>query len=128
MDAAVAAALERDTTIDLTTTGRKSGLPRRIEIWILKVDDRLIITGTPGPRDWYANLLADPRCTIHLKQKVQADLNAEAQPVTDRTTRRLVMEHVEANWYRNQGEDLDTLLDDAPMVELILPGWPVRRG
>jgi len=120
----VAAALTRDTTVDITTTGRTSGLARRIEIWILKVDHRLIITGTPGPRDWYANLLAEPRCILHLKQKTRADLPAVAYPVTDRATRMAVMEHVEADWYRNQGEDLETLLAGAPMVELAIPGWP----
>ena len=38
-------------TIDLTTFGRRSGLPRRIEIWWFQVDDRFVITGTPGRRD-----------------------------------------------------------------------------
>ena len=62
MDDDVRTALAKDLTIDLTTTGRHSGRPRRIEIWMLKVGDRIVITGTPGPRDWYANLCADGRC------------------------------------------------------------------
>ena len=52
--------LADDLTIDITTTGRRSGQARRIEIWMLDVDGRFFITGTPGRRDWLANLLADP--------------------------------------------------------------------
>ena len=33
MDASVEEALKNDTVIDITTTGRKSGEARRIEIW-----------------------------------------------------------------------------------------------
>ncbi len=124
MDEAVARALRLDTTIDLTTTGRRTGRPRTIEIWLLKIGDRLVITGTPGPRGWYANLLADPRCTIHLKERVRAELDAVARPVTDPSFRRAVMEHLEARWYRRQGEDLETLVAEAPMVELTIEGWP----
>ncbi len=128
MDPAVAEALRLDSTIDLTTTGRRSGLSRTIEIWMLKIGDRLVITGTPGPRDWYANLLADPRCTVHLKERVRADLAATARPVTDEDFRRQVLEHLEATWYRQQGEDLATLVAEAPMVELTIDGWPPDRG
>ncbi|MFT5267953.1 MAG: hypothetical protein ACI88C_001380 [Acidimicrobiales bacterium] len=34
-----------DMTIDITTTGRHSGGPCRIEIWLLNVDAALSITG-----------------------------------------------------------------------------------
>lgn len=120
----VARAIQRDTTIDLTTTGRRTGRPRRIEIWFLKIGRRLVITGSPGARDWYANLLAHPECVVHLKERIRADVAARATPVVDPEFRREVFEHVEATWYRNQGEDLDTLVAEAPMVELTIDGWP----
>ncbi len=113
----VDAALARDLTIDITTTGRGSGLPRTIEIWFMAVDGRIFITGTPGPRDWYANLLADSSLIFHLKESLRADLPATARPVTDTATRRLVFEHPSAAWYRDQ-TDLEELVADAPMVEL----------
>jgi len=127
VDNAVARALGADTTIDLTTTGRTSGSARRVEIWILKVGDRLVITGTPGPRDWYANLLADPACVIHLKERIRADVAATAAPVLDPAIRAEVFQHLEATWYRNQGESLETLVAEAPMVELSVKGWPKAR-
>ena len=72
----VRAALDADLTIDITTIGRHSGRPRRIEIWFLNIDDRIWIAGTPGPRDWMANLVAEPRFVFHLKESVAADLEA----------------------------------------------------
>lgn len=124
MDDDVREALAKDMTIDLTTIGRTSGQPRKIEIWMIKVGDRIVITGTPGPRDWYANLLADPTCTIHLKERIRADLPATATPITDPAVRTEVFEHVEATWYRRQGEDLETLVAEAPMVQVWIDGWP----
>jgi deazaflavin-dependent oxidoreductase (nitroreductase family) len=112
--------LADDPTIDITTTGRRSGQPRRVEIWMLDVDGRFFITGTPGPRDWLANLRADPRLVIHLKRRAHRDLEARAEPVTDETTRRQVLEHSSARWYRSQTAT-DDLVAAAPMVEVTFP-------
>lgn len=90
MDARVRQALREDRTIDITTTGRRSGAPRRIEIWFHQLDGRLYITGLPGRRGWYANLLADQRLVFHLKQGAQADLAAIARPVADRAERQRI--------------------------------------
>jgi deazaflavin-dependent oxidoreductase (nitroreductase family) len=109
--------LADDLTIDITTTGRRSGLPRRIEIWMLDVDGRFFITGTPGRRDWMANLTADPTLVVHLKRHSNIDLPARATTVDDTDTRRRVLEHLSAAWYRDQ-EPLDTLVATAPMVEI----------
>lgn len=110
-------ALARDLTIDITTTGRRSGRPRTIEIWFLAIDDRIFITGTPGPRDWYANLLADDSLVFHLKESASVDLPATARPVIDEATRRLVFENRAARWYRDQ-TDLEDLVTNAPVVEV----------
>jgi deazaflavin-dependent oxidoreductase (nitroreductase family) len=79
---------DRDRTIDITTTGARSGEPRRIETWFYRVDDRIYLTGLPGKRGWYANLLANPAFTFHLEQ---ADLAATARPVRDASERRRVI-------------------------------------
>ena len=106
-----------DPTVDITTTGRRSGLPRRIEIWMLDVDGRFFITGTPGRRDWMANLLADPRLVVHLKRLAHVDVAATATAVSDVDTRRRVFEHLSAQWYRGQ-TPIDELVDTAPVVEV----------
>ena len=88
MDDAVRQALERDTLIDITTTGRRTGQPRRIEIWFHYQDGRILITGSPGARGWYANMAADPHFTWHFKQSLTRDIPAVATPVTDAAERR----------------------------------------
>ena len=119
MNQAVTTALQSDQTIDITTIGRKSGQPRRIEIWFHNVDDRLFITGTPGRRDWYANLVAHPKFTFHLKQSVQADLPAEARPIVDPKERRDVLGKILRQLDRADA-DLDKWIDDSPLVEVTI--------
>ena len=108
--------LARIRTIDITTTGRRSGEPSRIEIWWFRVDGRFVITGTPGPRDWYANLLADPRMVVHVDGE---DLTATARPITDPDVRRSVFTAPNVSWYSTQTQ-LVRLVESAPMVEVIL--------
>ena len=114
---AVRAELADDPTVDITTWGRRSGLPRRIEIWMLDVDGRSFITGTPGRRDWLANLRSDPRIVVHLKRHAGLDVEGQAVEVTDPGTRRQVLEHLASDWYRGQ-TPLEELLATAPMVEV----------
>jgi deazaflavin-dependent oxidoreductase (nitroreductase family) len=113
----VRAELRDDPTVDITTTGRRSGRSRRIEIWMLDVDGRFFITGTPGRRDWLANLIATPELVVHLKRRARVDLPARAEPVAEKATRRRVLEHLTARWYRSQ-TPLDELVAAAPMVEV----------
>jgi deazaflavin-dependent oxidoreductase (nitroreductase family) len=117
MHEVVRSALADDPTIDITTTGRRTRQPRRIEIWMMDVDGRFFITGTPGRRDWLANLRANPSLTVHLERGARVDLAATAAEVDDRDTRRMVFEHLVANWYRGQ-TPIDELVATAPMVEI----------
>ncbi|KAA3646101.1 MAG: DUF385 domain-containing protein [Chloroflexi bacterium] len=118
MDPKIAEALKTDKTIDITTTGRKSGQPRRIEIWFHNVDDRLYITGQPGKRDWFANLLANPDFTFHLKGSVEADIPATAHNVVDLEQRRVV---ILAIYKDSRGEDdIQGRIDNSPLVEVSL--------
>ena len=117
MSERVASALADDPTIDITTTGRRSGQARRIEIWMMVVDDRFFITGTPGRRDWLANLRADPSLVVHLRGDSPKDLDAVATEVRDEGTRRAVLEHLTTSWYRGQ-VPLEELVAAAPMVEV----------
>jgi deazaflavin-dependent oxidoreductase (nitroreductase family) len=109
--------LADDPTVDITTTGRRSGRARRIEIWMLDVDLRFFITGTPGRRDWLANLRADPRLVVHLNRRARIDVGAPAVPVTDPVIRRRVLGHLSATWYRTQ-TPIEELVATAPMVEV----------
>lgn len=98
MDPRVAEALavkpgagQRERTVDITTTGRRTGAPRRIETWFYRVDGTVYLSGTPGRRGWAANLEAEPAFTFHLKNGIQADLAAHATQVVDEAERRRVL-------------------------------------
>ena len=122
MDDDVRDALAKDRVIDITTTGRRTGEPRRIEIWFHRIDGRYFITGTPGhPRGWYANLVAHPAFTFHLKQSVRADLPATARPITDPAERERVLAAVlEGGWNRSRARDgqLAAWIAGSPLVEV----------
>jgi deazaflavin-dependent oxidoreductase (nitroreductase family) len=107
--------LARTRTVDLVTFGRRSGQLRRVEIWWFHFEDRFIVTGTPGRRDWYANALADPRVVIETRH---GDFPGLAREVTDSEfRRRFFMEG--ARWYSTQSQ-WTALVETAPMIEVVL--------
>lgn len=114
-----------DHIIDITTTGARTGLSRRIEIWFHRVDGRFYLTGIPVPRSWYANLRKNPRFTVHLKRGVTADLPATAVAV-DEQTRQLVIPAVVALQNRPEyaargvpRQDVQRWLAHSPLVEVV---------
>ncbi len=120
LDDQVSAALARGHVIDITTIGRRTSQPRRIEIVFHNIDGRLYITGTPRPetRAWILNLEADPRLTIHLKGSVRADLPATARIITDEPERRAIFEWVVAHAWHQQ--DVDLMTRESPLIEVTL--------
>ena len=121
MDERIRDALGRGHTIDITTTGRRTGKPRRIEIVFHAIDGRIYISGQPRAdrtRAWILNLGADPHLTFHLKGAVRADLPATARIVTDEAERRRIAEWIVANAWRNQ--DVDRMTAHAPMIEITI--------
>jgi deazaflavin-dependent oxidoreductase (nitroreductase family) len=118
MDAQVREALAQERTIEITTIGRKTGQPRRLEIWFHNLDGKLYITGLPGQRSWYANLLAHPAFTFHLKGRVHADLPAHARAITAPEERRRVLSAILARL--NREAELNDWLARSPLVEVTL--------
>jgi deazaflavin-dependent oxidoreductase (nitroreductase family) len=119
-------------TIDITTLGRRSGIPRRIEVWFHRVDGRWYLTGVPGPRSWYANLRAHPRFIVHLKHGVTADLPATAAPVDEPTRRRVItavldlQNRPEIAARVSQRQHLDDWLARSPLVEIVFDDEQLR--
>jgi deazaflavin-dependent oxidoreductase (nitroreductase family) len=118
----ITAALSQGGVIDITTTGRTSGQPRRVEIVFFNIDDRIYISGLPGPRAWVANLKADPALTFHLKKGLAADLPATARIITDPIERRPIIEQVCTKW--NRKDQLDAFLQGAPLIEVVFDDGP----
>ena len=122
MDEAIQQALSQDQLIDITTTGRKTGRARRIEIWFHYQDSRLYITGTPGRRGWYANLVAHPNFIFHLKQSVRRDIPARATPITDKARRREIFRRMQSLEPRMGHVNVDEWGERSPLVEVELSG------
>jgi deazaflavin-dependent oxidoreductase (nitroreductase family) len=118
MDHQIEHALEADRLIDITTLGSKTGKPHKVEIVFHNFDGRLYITGRPGKRDWYANMVAHPQFTFHLKQSAQADIPAKAIPITDEAARRQVLAKVVEKW--NRQNELEAFVQSSPLVEVQL--------
>jgi hypothetical protein len=118
MEARILRALETERTIDITTIGRTTGRPHRIEIWFHNLEGQLYLTGTPGTRSWYANLLAHPEFLFHLKGTVRADLRARAVPIVEPARRRAILSRL-LNRLGRAGE-LDAWVRESPLVEVAI--------
>src|SRR5947209_13299321 len=88
MDERIRRALAEGRTIDIPTTGRASGQPRRIEMWFHNLDGTVYITGLP----------------------------ARATPITDPAARRSVPTRIVEGVGRTA--DLDAWLAESPLVEV----------
>src|SRR5262249_3504624 len=110
-------ALAKDRVIDMTTIGKTSGQPRRKETWFHNIDVKIYLTCTPGKRECYANMVANPGFTFARKESAQADLAATAHPVTDPERRRAVFTRVLANVGR-QSSELPNWEAGSPLVEV----------
>ena len=121
MDDEVRDALERGRPlIDMTTTGRQTGLPRRIEIVYHRIGGRIYISGSPvaeRKRAWLLNLEADPHFTFHLKGRVAADLPAIARIITEDAERRAVFAEIVKVW---DNQDVETMTRYSPLIEVTL--------
>jgi deazaflavin-dependent oxidoreductase (nitroreductase family) len=116
----------RERTVDITTTGRRTGRPRRIEIWFYRVGETNYLSGLPGERSWYANLRTHPAFTFHLKNGVRADLPATARVITDPAERHRILSEIvdDLNQPHNpahitQPTRLEDWENGSPLVEIV---------
>ena len=106
MDPTIQDALDHSQTVDITTTGRHTGTPRRIEIALHNIRGRLVISGIPSPRT---------RAWVY-------DLEGTARVVTDPEERRAYLVDVARAWGRT---DLDRMVAQSPLIEVTIPGYGV---
>lgn len=91
--------MSRGGIADITTIGRKTGMPRRIEIFFHHFDGDYYLTGRPTgrKRDWESNIEENPEFILHLKRGITADVpvRGEREPDPDergRVLRRALIE------------------------------------
>ncbi|MBJ7609308.1 MAG: nitroreductase family deazaflavin-dependent oxidoreductase [Candidatus Dormibacteraeota bacterium] len=121
-----------DRTIDITTSGRRTGEPRRIEIVFYRLGDDVYLSGIPGPttRNWLANLAANPEFTFHLKHGVVADLPATATVIVDAAERRRVLAVFVEEFNHRNGPDSPwpTAVLESGWLAVRWPGSPSRAA
>jgi deazaflavin-dependent oxidoreductase (nitroreductase family) len=57
---------EREQYVYLTTRGRKTGLPREIEIWFTYREGRIYLIAEYPTSNWVQNLRADPKAHVRV--------------------------------------------------------------
>ena len=82
----------RDECLDLTTTGRTTGLPRQIEIWFTRHGGRYYVIAEHRERaQWVRNIRADPHVRLRVgRARVEAlarVVDAAAEPELARAVR-----------------------------------------
>jgi deazaflavin-dependent oxidoreductase (nitroreductase family) len=107
-------------TCDLSTTGRRSGQDRRVKIWYVIIDGQIVVTGTPGARNWLANLRDHPDAILHLRDPSR-DLPVTPEEVTDQAKRRRLVEEARRiqPWCADQPYSIEDWVAYAPMVVLM---------
>jgi deazaflavin-dependent oxidoreductase (nitroreductase family) len=78
----------------LTTTGRHTGRPHRIEIWFASGDRAVYILSGGGDRsDWVRNLMISPEVVLEIGDaKRTTKARVVTDPAEDALARRLVLE------------------------------------
>jgi len=62
-------ALRDASTLELTTTGRKSGQLRTVKIWFVYGDRLYVQSGKEGKTDWYRNVRATPAVSVKIGER-----------------------------------------------------------
>jgi hypothetical protein len=121
MDENIEEALRRGGIADIITTGRKTGLPRRVEIYFHQFDGEYYLTGRPGfKRDWEANIKANPAFILHLKRGLDAEVPVIGEPEPDPDRRAaILLRALTENWGVEEGKaraNLGIYVDTAPFI------------
>lgn len=121
MDTRVKEAMDSGGIADITTTGRKTGVPRRVEIYFHQFDGDYYLTGRPGfKRDWEANIKANPEFTLHLKRRITVDVPVIGVAESDPEKRAaIIFRALTESWGSEPQEaraNLGYYVDTAPFI------------
>jgi len=108
----------------LTTTGRRTGRPHRIEIWYATDSDQLYLLSGGGRRsDWVQNLLADSAVVVELGD---AERHAVARVLEDGDEAERARSLVYDKYAPRTGDDLTSWRQRALPVAIDLRPAPTQ--
>jgi deazaflavin-dependent oxidoreductase (nitroreductase family) len=100
----------------LTTSGRRTGAPHRIEIWFVAHDDGAYLLSDSGRSDWYRNLEARPEVTLEIGGERQETV---ARPVAaDDPANGVVRSAMVAKYQQGYADDLTRWSGEASLVRI----------
>lgn len=86
----------REKYLYLTTRGRKSGLPRKIEIWFTSYGESYYVIAEHPSSHWVQNLRTDPRVQVRVGEKTFSArarvVSEENEPELHRSVQQLFRE------------------------------------
>ncbi|HEY3529464.1 MAG TPA: nitroreductase family deazaflavin-dependent oxidoreductase [Nocardioides sp.] len=105
-----------DSVCYLTTTGRRSGRPHRIEIWFLERGDAVYLFSGGGERsDWVRNLQREPHVDLELPGRPSQRYSASVVKDADDGLRR----EMDVKYYATDpGEHITEWARDSTVVRL----------
>jgi deazaflavin-dependent oxidoreductase (nitroreductase family) len=114
--------LAAQTFCYVTTTGRRTGIPRRIEIWFAMDDGTIYLLSGGGDRsDWVRNMIHTPDVTVRIgDQTFGGRARIVSDPSEDRTARNLLF----AKYDPTYAGDLTSWRDTALPVAIDLGPSP----
>ena len=115
------AGMAADDYCYLTTTGRRTGRPHRIEIWYAAEGDTVyLLAGAGRGSDWVRNLEAEPAVVVELDGEDRAARGRVLDGPGDEAEARRARTVVFAKYAPRHGNDLTSWREDALPVALDL--------
>jgi deazaflavin-dependent oxidoreductase (nitroreductase family) len=107
-----ASRLDREQFLYLTTRGRKSGLPREIQIWFTERDDCFYVIAEYATAQWLRNLQAHSEVEVRIREQ---RFRARARVLLDGEDRKL-REAVEEGSRKKYGWGEGTVVELEPII------------
>jgi len=110
-------AIEKESEIEITAVGRKSGRPHTNLIWFVREQDKIYLLPVSGSKSqWFKNLQAKPRIILTSgKNKIEV----EARPHTDKRFAETVKKKFEDKYGTGEVKRYYSEFDAA--VEVTIP-------
>jgi deazaflavin-dependent oxidoreductase (nitroreductase family) len=89
---------DREQYLYLTTRGRKSGLPREIEIWFTCRDGRFYLIAEYSTSNWLQNLRGHPDAQVRVGEKKFAARARLVSPETEPELHRAIADFFRAKY------------------------------
>ncbi|MCG3160692.1 MAG: hypothetical protein JMDDDDMK_01761 [Acidobacteria bacterium] len=88
----------------LTTIGRKTGLPREIEIWFTSLDGRFYLIAEKRERaNWVQNILGNPQVTFRVGEQKFSGVGRVVDEARENELRRRVSERFDRKYGWSEG-------------------------